>query len=96
MLHTIALAFGASFIFIFLKAFQQRNVIHDNFGWVFPTSIGMALTEYGVIALIAARGYNVPLVLAAGCGAGTGAMLAMVIHKRLGLATKKESIPTTT
>lgn len=92
MLGTIGLAFGASFIFIFLKAFQQRNVIHDNFKWVFPTSIGMALTEYGVIAIIAARGYHLPLVLAAGVGAGLGSMGAMVLHRKLGLAKKEESI----
>lgn len=82
MFKTVIIAFAASFVFIFLKALQQRNVAFDNYKWVFPTSLGMAFTEYGVIALIASRGYHIPLVLAAGVGAGLGSMVAMCFHHK--------------
>ena len=81
MMHTIALFF-ASFVFVFLKAFQQRNVAFDNYRWVFPTSMAMAATEVYVIATIATQGYSVVAVLGMGSGAGMGAMLAMVLHHR--------------
>jgi len=79
MIHAATL-FGASFVFVFLKAFQQRNVAFDNYKWVFPTSMGMAATEVYVISVIAAKGYAVLAVLGMGAGAGCGAMLAMYLH----------------
>jgi len=81
ILHTLAL-FAASFVFVFLKAFQQRNVAFDNYKWVFPTSLAMAATEVYVIAAIATQGYSLAAVLGMGTGAGFGAMLAMVLHHR--------------
>lgn len=75
-------AFGASLAFVFFKAFQQRNVAFDHFRWVMPTSMGMALTEFYVVALVAKHGYSLPLVLAAGAGAGLGAIAAMTLHAR--------------
>lgn len=79
MIHTGAL-FLASFVFVFLKAFQQRNVAFDNYVWVFPTSLAMAATEVYVIASIANRGYSLAAVLGMGAGAGLGALLAMYLH----------------
>lgn len=75
-------AFAASFAFVFLKAFQQRNVAFDNYGWIFPTSIAMAATEVYVVASVAKNGWHVWLVLAIGAGAGLGALGAMLIHKK--------------
>lgn len=74
--------FAANFLFIFLKAFQQRNVAYDNYGWVLPTSFGLALTEVYVIASIAKSGFTFPIVLTIGLAAGTGAWTAMKIHRR--------------
>lgn len=80
MLHLTA--FAASLAFVFLKAFQQRNVAFDNYGWIFPTSLAMAATEVYVVASVAKSGWNFWLVLAIGSGAGIGALGAMVIHKK--------------
>lgn len=82
MTLTILSAFFASLAFVFFKAFQQRNVAFDHFTWVMPTSLGMALTEFYVVALVAQHGYSLPLVFAAGCGAGLGAIAAMSTHRR--------------
>jgi hypothetical protein len=75
--------FAASFVFIFLRAFQQRNVAFDNYLAIVPTSLLMAATEVIVIANIASRGWHLPLVLAVGFGSGLGAIVAVLTHKRL-------------
>ena len=76
------LLFVASFIFVFLKAFQQRNVAFDHYKWVIPCSFGMAMTEVYVIATIVTTGYSFYSVLGMGLGGGTGALLSMYLHKR--------------
>lgn len=81
-IDVLAATFAASFIFIFLKAFQQRNVAFDHYVWIIPTSFLMALAEVYVIANIAARGYSIFLVLSIGLGSGIGALLAAILHKR--------------
>lgn len=73
---------GANFVFIGLKAFQQRNVIHDNYGLVVLTSNAMAFFEVYVVATIAKHGVDTWLVLALGLGGGTGCLAAMLLHKR--------------
>ena len=73
----------AMFAFVFLKAWQQRNVAFDHYWPVLPTSLLMALTEVYVISIIVRVGYDIPIVLAIGTGAGLGALLAMVLHKHI-------------
>jgi hypothetical protein len=80
--HEILTIFGCSFIFVALKALQQRNVAFDNYIWVVPTSVAMGFVEYGTIILVVKGGYTVPSLLAAGLGAGFGALSAMLLHKR--------------
>lgn len=77
----LALA-AASFVFVFLKAFQQRNVAFDHFAAVIPTSIGMAAMEVFVVAKVAATGWSMGVVLAVGLASGSGAMLAMAAHRK--------------
>lgn len=79
----VAFAGIASFIFIFLKAFQQRNVAFNQFAWVIPCSLAMAVVEVYVIASVVMKGWHLPLVLAIGLGAGIGAMCAMLLHNRM-------------
>lgn len=74
--------FCANFAFVFLKAFQQRNVAFDNFVWVMPTSMLMAAAEVFVVVSVVQRGFSVWPVLAVGMGAGLGAISAMWIHRR--------------
>jgi hypothetical protein len=71
--------FLASFVFVFLKAFQQLNVVHRQYFWVMPTSLAMAATEVWVVANVARTGWGW-IVLAVGFGAGLGAVSAMLIH----------------
>ena len=77
-----AYTFIANFAFIFLKAFQQRNVVHNNYGWVVATSNAMALFEVYVVATVAKHGVEIWLVFALGLGGGTGCLAAMLLHNR--------------
>ena len=82
MILSYLAVFAASFGFVFLKAFQQRNVAFDNYGWIVPVSLAMAATEVLVVANIANSGWHIGLVLTIGCGSGLGALGAMLLHKR--------------
>ena len=74
---------AAAGTFVFLKAFQQRNVAFDQYAAIMPTSIAMAFAEFYVVALIVTTGYDVPLVISLGTGAGFGAMAAMYTHGKI-------------
>lgn len=76
------LAFIASYLFVFLKSFQQLNVVHNNYWWVVPTSILMATCEVYVIYNAAHMGWGW-LVLWVGVGSGLGAVSSMFIHNLL-------------
>lgn len=74
----------AMFVFVALKAWQQRNVAFDAPPWiVILTSYGMAFTEVYVISVIVAVGYDLATVFAIGTGAGLGAVAAMVAHRKV-------------
>ena len=83
MIVILVVTFLASFGFIFLKAFQQRNVAFDHYSWIVPTSLLMALAEVYVIHNIATQGYSIALVFAIGFGSGFGALLAAILHKKM-------------
>lgn len=78
----IGLLFLSSFVFIFLKAFQQLNVTKGHYFWVVPTSFLMATVEVFLIAEIGRQGYGWELVVAVGTGSGLGAVSSMYIHQR--------------
>lgn len=82
----LLLLFAAQFIFIFLKAFQQRNVAHLHYWPVMPVSLLMALTEVYVISIIA---ISVTLgvlswqqIVALAIGSGTGCLVSMYLHSK--------------
>ncbi len=75
-------AFGASFLFTALKAFQQLNVVRENFKLIIPTSVAMAGCQVFVIANIAQQGWGW-IVLPIGVGAGIGAVMAMFFHPKI-------------
>lgn len=79
----------ASAVFVFLKAFQQRNVAFDNYIAVMPVSFLMACTEVYVIGTVAASGWHFPLVTAIGVGAGLGCMSAMYLHHHIFIKPRK-------
>ena len=76
----LALA-GASFLYVFLKAFQQRNVAFDNYVAIVPISLAMAAFEVFTVAKVAASGWSVGIVLAIGFASGSGAIAAMLAHR---------------
>ena len=86
---TYAAIFGANWLFIGLKSFQQRNVAFDNLKLIVPTSFAMAVAEVYVIAQVATQGFTLPLVLTLGLAGGTGSLLATMIHKRYVLKVRK-------
>jgi len=74
--------FGACYVYVLLRAFQQRNVVHDNYLWIVPTSYLMATGDVFIIAFIAHAGWNIWIVLANGTGGALGCLSAMYIHRR--------------
>ena len=82
--------FLANFIYIALKAFQQKNVMHDQYKLMVPTSCSMAICEFfitGTIATIAISGngfiHTAVNVLSIGLGGGLGSVLATLYHHRI-------------
>ena len=74
-------AFFASFIFVFLKSWQQQNVVYRNYWWIMPTSLMMAFCE-GFVVLQIATVFTIPLLVVIGLGSGSGCMLATYLHHR--------------
>lgn len=74
--------FLASYFFIFLKSWQQLNVVRALYWWIVPTSLFMACVEVFVIAQVAVRGWDIHLVIAVGLGGGMGSACATWVHKR--------------
>lgn len=81
------IAGSAYFVFVFFKAFQQRNVAFNHYKWVVPISYLMSATELLVIALVAreaVQGWEgmTSMILGVGTGGGLGAVLSMWVHNR--------------
>lgn len=74
--------FVASFSYVAVRAFQQRNVAFDNYKWIIPTSYIMAAIDIYIVATIARQGWNITLVLTNGTAACLGCLFAMWVHKR--------------
>jgi len=81
--------FGASFLYVFLKAIQQLNVVFHKVWWITPISIGMGLCEIFIVGTVSVEAVNGegfwPLFLlgiSLGLGGAAGALLAMNLHRR--------------
>ena len=72
--------FLVSFIAIFLRGFQQMNVIHSKCTMIAITSYLLALTDVAVVSIIVEHGWNT--VLAQGTGAALGMLASVYIHNR--------------
>jgi hypothetical protein len=77
-----AKAFAASFTFVFLKAWQQLNVVHHQLWWIVPTSMAMAACEVFVIWQAATRGWGW-IVIPIGLGSGLGCLASMLLHRKI-------------
>jgi len=73
-------AFLVSFIAIFLRGWQQKNVIHSKYTMIAITSYLLALTDVAVVSIIVEHGWNT--VLAQGTGAALGMLASVYIHNR--------------
>ena len=74
--------FVAMFCYVFVRAFQQRNVAFGHYWWVVPVSYVMAALDVFVITFVAHQGWSVAIVLANGTGACLGSLSAIYLHKR--------------
>jgi hypothetical protein len=74
--------FGAVFCYVFVRAFQQRNVAFAHYGWIIPTSYLMAMLDVFIIVFVARSGWHLAIVLANGTGGACGALCAVYLHKR--------------
>lgn len=73
----------AMLAFVFLKAFQQRNVVLDHYWPIIPVSWLMFAAEAYVIVAVASHGWDIWFVGAVGTSAGIGAIAAMYLHRRI-------------
>lgn len=73
--------FIATFCFVFLKAFQQVNVVDGHYKLVVPVSFGMALCEV-LIVLNVVKAATVWAALPMGLAGALGACGAMWAHRR--------------
>ncbi len=74
--------FGAAFLYVWLRAFQQRNVAHANLAWIVPTSFGMGALDMYCIVSFARAGWSWGLWLIYGAAGACGSILAVLFHKR--------------
>ena len=79
---TLAYSFAASFILIFFRAFQQRNIVASRYKLMVPTSMAMTFAEVYIIATAAAQP-SLTLACFIGAGGGCGAILATLASNRL-------------
>lgn len=75
--------FAVNFCHVGLKAFQQKNVIANQYLAIIPISYMMAACEVYIVYSVAKVGFSLPAVFAIGTGAGMGAITAMLAHNRL-------------
>ena len=88
----VGLALLANVAYIGLRALQQRNVIHENFLALWPTSMLMAVGDWFNPALVtvytvearASGDWTMPcaIILAWGIGGALGSRTAIEVHKR--------------
>ena len=73
----------ASFISVFVKAFQQRNVAFNNYISVPFFSFGMAFTEVYIIINIVELGASWDVIWRLAIGTILGCWAAMYLHNKL-------------
>ncbi len=70
-----------TFVAVFLKGFQHKNVIANMYSNTFVTSYLMAFVDVLLIGLIARATWDI--AFASGTGAAIGMVSAMWLHNRL-------------
>lgn len=78
--------FSLSFMNIFLRAFQQQNVIHKRIGLIIPCSLILAVGEMLTAALFVTNYLDgsvqhiVVMIICVGLGGGTGCIASLYLH----------------
>jgi hypothetical protein len=84
----IFIVFFLSLVYVFLKAFQQRNVTLDTKLTILPISLFMGICEYAGMGIAGVTAANegvlasAVLGLGAGLGGAVGCYTAIYLHKR--------------
>lgn len=76
-----ALSIVVSFVAVFLKGFQHKNVIGNHLKAVFVTSYAMAVFDVVSVSLIVFGGW--PIALTSGTGAAFGMLAAIKLHDKI-------------
>jgi hypothetical protein len=75
---------GVTGFYVFLRAFQQKNVQSAKYSWMLPVSIMMGFFDVFIISTIAKTDVNLILLsLFIGTGGGIGSMIAVWLHLKL-------------
>jgi hypothetical protein len=74
------MALVLTFVTVFLKGLQHKNVIHNLYVNTFFTSYLMAFMDVLIIGLIAKSGWDI--AFASGTGGALGMVAAMYLHNR--------------
>ena len=72
---------AATFLLVFLRAWQQQNVIHGYYWWAALTSYGMALAD--VLVIVGVVNYGLAAVPYIGTGGSIGVVSAMYLHRKM-------------
>lgn len=75
------IAFGITFLAIFLKGWQHKNVIHDRYLWIVVTSYLMASLDILTIGLVVK--YGTDMILYQGTGAALGMLASVLLHNKM-------------
>jgi hypothetical protein len=71
----------ASFVSVFIKIFQMKNVVGDHYKWAFGTSYVVAVLDVLTIMFIVEGGWWIALT--SGTGAAFGVVTAMKFHDKV-------------
>lgn len=75
---------GVTFIYVFLRAFQQKNVQHSMYAWMIPVSYGMGLCDVYIISTVARDGHILWVTaLFMGTGGALGSVGATFLHNKM-------------
>lgn len=77
-----AVSAAITFAYVFLRAFQQLNVVGGHYWRVLPTSLAMGIGDV-VLVLLIVKTDSLWIGLTNGVGGAAGCMLAMYLNRRL-------------
>lgn len=79
---TFLLSALATFVYVMARAFQQLNVVHQQYARIVPTSLLMGVLDVGLVLLIV-RADTLWLGFTNGLAGALGCYAAMALHQRL-------------